>query len=61
LFFLIGGKVKPLKQAKKAAKDLDEDDLAFLEKKRAGTVSSDLPTLRADRCLDREQIQRNEC
>jgi hypothetical protein len=32
-----GGKVKPLKQAKKAQKDLDEDDMAFLEKKRAGT------------------------
>jgi hypothetical protein len=31
--------VKPLKQAKKAQKDLDEDDLAFLEKKRAGTIS----------------------
>lgn len=30
-----GGKVKPLKQAKKAQKDLDEDDMAFLEKKRA--------------------------
>jgi hypothetical protein len=29
--------VKPLKQAKKAQKDLDDDDLAFLEKKRAGT------------------------
>ncbi|KAF5022491.1 hypothetical protein F66182_5463 [Fusarium sp. NRRL 66182] len=31
-----GGKVKPLKQAKKAQKDLDDDDKAFLEKKRAG-------------------------
>ncbi|OJK05236.1 hypothetical protein ASPACDRAFT_38806 [Aspergillus aculeatus ATCC 16872] len=30
-----GGKVKPLKQAKKAQKDLDEDDLAFKEKQRA--------------------------
>ncbi|KAJ4257350.1 hypothetical protein ACHAPJ_006198 [Fusarium lateritium] len=30
-----GGKVKPLKQAKKAQKDLDDDDKAFLEKKRA--------------------------
>ncbi|CAI6087433.1 hypothetical protein V2G26_009823 [Clonostachys chloroleuca] len=30
-----GGKQKPLKAAKKAAKELDEDDLAFLEKKRA--------------------------
>lgn len=33
---LPGGKQKPLKAAKKAAKELDEDDLAFLEKKRAG-------------------------
>ncbi|KAG9496712.1 Translation machinery-associated protein 7 [Fusarium musae] len=30
-----GGKVKPLKQAKKAQKELDDDDKAFLEKKRA--------------------------
>ncbi|SPO04037.1 uncharacterized protein DNG_06720 [Cephalotrichum gorgonifer] len=30
-----GGKVKPLKAPKKAAKELDEDDLAFMEKKRA--------------------------
>ncbi|CAK7264434.1 Translation machinery-associated protein 7 [Sporothrix epigloea] len=30
-----GGKVKPLKAAKKDKKDLDEDDKAFLEKKRA--------------------------
>ncbi|KAF4501419.1 hypothetical protein H9Q69_004977 [Fusarium xylarioides] len=30
-----GGKVKPLKQAKKAQKDLDDDDKAYLEKKRA--------------------------
>ncbi|ERS97017.1 Translation machinery-associated protein 7 [Sporothrix stenoceras] len=30
-----GGKVKPLKAAKKEKKELDEDDLAFLEKKRA--------------------------
>lgn len=31
-----GGKAKPLKAPKKGAKDLDEDDLAYLEKKRAG-------------------------
>ncbi|CAK7270348.1 hypothetical protein SEPCBS119000_004042 [Sporothrix epigloea] len=31
-----GGKVKPLKAAKKDKKELDEDDKAFLEKKRAG-------------------------
>lgn len=32
----IGGKVKPLKSAKKDKKELDEDDLAFKEKQRAG-------------------------
>ncbi|KAJ1331448.1 Translation machinery associated TMA7 [Microdochium nivale] len=30
-----GGKVKPLKAAKKDKKDLDEDDMAYLEKKKA--------------------------
>ncbi|KEY72323.1 hypothetical protein S7711_01005 [Stachybotrys chartarum IBT 7711] len=30
-----GGKAKPLKAPKKGAKDYDEDDLAFQEKKRA--------------------------
>ena len=30
-----GGKAKPLKAPKKGAKDLDDDDKAFLEKKRA--------------------------
>ncbi|KAF3010511.1 hypothetical protein G7054_g10196 [Neopestalotiopsis clavispora] len=30
-----GGKVKPLKAAKKANKELDDDDMAYLEKKRA--------------------------
>ncbi|BCS22697.1 translation machinery-associated protein 7 [Aspergillus puulaauensis] len=30
-----GGKVKPLKSAKKDKKDLDEDDLAYKEKQRA--------------------------
>ncbi|KAI7786884.1 hypothetical protein LA080_001676 [Diaporthe eres] len=30
-----GGKAKPLKAAKKANKELDEDDLAYQEKKRA--------------------------
>ncbi|KAI2640645.1 translation machinery associated TMA7 [Hypomontagnella submonticulosa] len=30
-----GGKVKPLKAPKKQQKDLDDDDKAFLEKKRA--------------------------
>lgn len=32
----IGGKAKPLKAAKKEKKDLDEDELAFKEKQRAG-------------------------
>lgn len=40
-----GGKAKPLKAAKKATKELDEDDLAFQEKKRAGTFFSTAPTL----------------
>ncbi|KAI1811425.1 translation machinery associated TMA7 [Poronia punctata] len=30
-----GGKVKPLKAAKKQQKDLDEDDLAYREKQKA--------------------------
>ncbi|KAL4754063.1 translation machinery associated TMA7 [Aspergillus terricola var. indicus] len=30
-----GGKVKPLKAAKKDKKELDEDDLAFKERQRA--------------------------
>lgn len=37
----IGGKAKPLKAAKKQAKDFDDDDLAFQEKKRAGTIPPD--------------------
>jgi hypothetical protein len=36
----LGGKVKPLKAPKKDKKDLDDDDKAFLEKKRAGTSPS---------------------
>lgn len=32
-----GGKAKPLKAPKKVAKDMDDDDKAFLEKKKAGT------------------------
>lgn len=30
-----GGKLKPLKSAKKAQKEFDDDDLAFKEKQRA--------------------------
>jgi hypothetical protein len=33
--------VKPLKAAKKASKELDDDDMAYLEKKRAGMTISD--------------------
>ena len=39
-YLFTGGKVKPLKAAKKANKDLDDDDKAFLEKKRAGVSCS---------------------
>ena len=35
-----GGKVKPLKAPKKAQKDLDEDEIAFREKQKAGTFQS---------------------
>ncbi|KAJ2990340.1 hypothetical protein NUW58_g3001 [Xylaria curta] len=38
-----GGKVKPLKAAKKQQKDLDEDDIAFREKQKAGKA---IPTRR---------------
>ena len=34
----LGGKAKPLKAPKKQNKELDEDDQAFLEKKRAGMM-----------------------
>lgn len=40
-----GGKAKPLKAAKKATKELDDEDKAFLEKKKAGTFYLALPTL----------------
>jgi hypothetical protein len=33
----LGGKIKPLKAPKKQNKDLDDEDKAFLEKKKAGT------------------------
>jgi hypothetical protein len=33
---VIGGKAKPLKAAKKEKKELDEDELAYKEKQRAG-------------------------
>ena len=34
--------MKPLKSAKKAVKELDEEDRAFQEKKRAGMHNPDL-------------------
>lgn len=34
----IGGKVKPLKAPKKDKKDLDEDEVAFREKQKAGMI-----------------------
>ena len=34
--YLIGGKAKPLKAPKKQKQDLDEDDVAFREKQKAG-------------------------
>lgn len=33
-----GGKAKPLKAPKKQQKDLDEDELAFREKQKAGML-----------------------
>ncbi|KAH8911087.1 translation machinery associated TMA7 [Coniochaeta sp. PMI_546] len=35
-----GGKAKPLKAAKKDKRELDDEDKAFLEKKRAGMYLS---------------------
>ncbi|KAL8932091.1 MAG: hypothetical protein Q9211_006536 [Gyalolechia sp. 1 TL-2023] len=40
-----GGKAKPLKAPKKAQKELDEDDLAFVEKQKAGMTPSLSPSL----------------
>lgn len=36
---LAGGKAKPLKAPKKEKKEVDEDDLAFKEKQKAGSYS----------------------
>lgn len=36
VFVCIGGKVKPLKAPKKETKELDEDEVAFKEKQKAG-------------------------
>ncbi|KAI4167845.1 MAG: hypothetical protein LQ343_006859 [Gyalolechia ehrenbergii] len=40
-----GGKAKPLKAPKKAPKEMDEDDLAFAEKQKAGTSNQELVPL----------------
>ncbi|THC98979.1 hypothetical protein EYZ11_001530 [Aspergillus tanneri] len=40
-----GGKVKPLKAAKKEKKDLDDEDIAFKERQRAGTWLAPLTTV----------------
>lgn len=37
-----GGKAKPLKAAKKEKKELDDDDKAFLERKKAGKYKLDV-------------------
>jgi len=34
---ILGGKAKPLKAPKKEKKDMDEDEIAFREKQKAGT------------------------
>ncbi|KAB5554950.1 translation machinery associated TMA7 [Coniochaeta sp. 2T2.1] len=39
-----GGKAKPLKAPKKEKKELDEEDKAFLDKKRAGTLANGATT-----------------
>ena len=38
--YLLGGKAKPLKAPKKDKKELDDDDLAFREKQKAGRFPS---------------------
>lgn len=38
-FFDPGGKAKPLKAPKKERKDLDDDDLAYREKLKAGVFT----------------------
>ena len=39
LFLPQGGKAKPLKAPKKEKKDLDEDEIAYREKQKAGKQS----------------------
>jgi len=40
LSYFAGGKAKPLKAPKKGKKELDEEDLAFKERQRAGMLST---------------------
>ena len=42
----VGGKAKPLKAPKKEKKELDEDEKAYLEKKKAGALLVGLDGLR---------------
>lgn len=39
-----GGKAKPLKAPKKEKKEMDEDDVAFKEKQKAGMTLEPCPT-----------------
>jgi Translation machinery associated TMA7 len=57
--FSTGGKIKPLKAPKKDKKDLDDDDKAFLEKKRAGMGFSitDNKRPQTDKCADEKARQ----
>ncbi len=50
LTILAGGKAKPLKAAKKEKTEMDEDDKAFLEKKKAGTRPGRRPQRACARC-----------
>lgn len=52
-----GGKVKPLKAAKKDKKELDEDELAFKEKQKRG-LSSFWPHTSLPTCTDLLQMPR---
>ena len=54
---LTGGKAKPLKAPKKEKKELDEDELAYREKQKAGTFFR-RSSLRLDFIRDRERFLR---
>lgn len=54
-----GGKAKPLKAPKKEKKELDEEDLAYREKLKAGKLISKMPVgYRNYECLYFFQMQR---